>query len=259
MAVRAVWRGVIRFADVGVPVKLYAAVEDRGLHFRLLHRKDRSPVRQAMVNPRTGDVVPYADTRRAWITEDGWEVLLDREELAALDPPASRDIEILAFAPPAAIDRRWYERPYYLGPGGDPAQYAALAEGLAAERREGLARWTMRGKSYVGALTLHGGYLMLISLRHAGEVIATTDLELPRGPALDKKELAMARELIGMLEADFEPADYVDEHHERVLALIEAKARGRKMKLPRRRRRKGGSEDLSGALGARLAALRRRA
>ena len=60
MAARAIWKGVIVFDELTVPVKLYSAVADRNVHFRLLHRKDKAPVRQALVNPETDEVVTYA-------------------------------------------------------------------------------------------------------------------------------------------------------------------------------------------------------
>jgi len=59
------WRGALCFGEARVPVKLYAALADRSVHFRLLHRKDRAPVRQVMVEPEAEQVVPYAESRRA--------------------------------------------------------------------------------------------------------------------------------------------------------------------------------------------------
>jgi len=72
---------------------------------------------------------------------------------------------------------------------------------------------------------------VLVSLRHVGEVVSVDTLEMPSGPALDQKELAMAQQLMGMLEEDFDPNAYRDEYRERVLALIDSKARGKKPKL----------------------------
>jgi DNA end-binding protein Ku len=58
MAIRAMWKGVIHFDSIRVPVKLYSAVEDRNVHFRLLHRQDLEPVHQHLINPETDEVVP---------------------------------------------------------------------------------------------------------------------------------------------------------------------------------------------------------
>lgn len=258
MAARAMWKGVIGFGDARVPVKLYSAVRDRSVHFRLLHDKDRSPVKQAMVNPETDQVVDYRDTRRAYVTDEGSLVAFDSDELDALEPESSRDIEVIGFLPPARIDHRWYDRPYYLGPDGQEEDYAALIEALATSGKEGLARWVMRKKAYVGALRLHDGYPMLMSLRHAEQVVSIDALEAPQGAKLDDKELAMAGQLIAMLEAPFEPEEYQDEYRERVMELIEAKQRGESVKVTPIRRRKP-SDDLSKALQASLQKERERA
>lgn len=229
MTIRAMWKGVIRFDAIRVPVKLYGAIEDRNVHFRLLHRGDLEPVHQLFVNPETDEVVPYAETGRAYIAESGERVLLNPSELATLEPQPSRDIEILGFLPQHVIDHRWYNRPYYLGPDEDSAEFFALADALEAMQVEGLARWVMRNKSHVGALQLYQGYPMLMSLHHSEEVIPVESLAAPEGPPLDPRELGMARQLIGMLEADFKPQEYHDEFRERVLAMLEAKAQGKQV------------------------------
>lgn len=258
MAARATWKGEICFGAERVPVKLYSAIEDRSVHFRLLHRKDRAPVRQTMINPDTERAVEQERTRRAYASDEGDLVLLGHDELAALEPEPSRDIEVIEFLPPQAIDHRWYSRPYYLGPDGDERQYAALAQALAHSGKEGLVRWVMRRKAYVGALRLHQGYPILIALRHAEQVVAVDDLEAPGGDALDARELDMAGQLIAMLEASFEPAAYHDDYRERVMALIEAKRRGESVKVTPIRR-KPASKDLASALEASLKKERKRA
>lgn len=251
MAARAMWKGVIRFGEVSVPVKLYSGIEDRDVHFRLLHRKDKFPVKQAMVNPQTDAIVPYAETKRAYVTDAGDLVMLEKDELDALAPEKSRDIDVMHFLPQHEIDHRWYDRPYYLGPDGASEEYFAMTAGLESSGMEGLAHWVMRNKEYIGALRVHDGYPMLMSLRHAEEVIPVESLQAPTGKPLDERELAMARQLISMLEAKFEPEKYRDEYRERVLEMLEAKQQGRTVKvLPFRRR--APSEDLTAALEASL-------
>lgn len=230
MAARAMWKGVLRLADVSVPVKLYSALEDRGVHFRLLHRKDQSPVQQVMVNPTTGKPVPYEETLKAYSTSNHERVLLRAEEMDALQPPKSRDIAVTEFLPLNQLDHRWYERPYYLGPDGDDQSYSALAQALSGSNKMGIAHWTMRNKQYNGALTLYRGYPMLISLRHSRQVVSVADLQAPSGDPLSPKDLLMARQLIGMLEAEFDPEQFRDEYRERVIQMIAEKRQGKKIK-----------------------------
>ena len=172
MTARVIWKARIRYKMVSVPVKLYSAIEDRKVHFRLLHAKDLVPVTQKMVDPRTREPVPAEMVRRGVESGPGEFVLLEEEQLRALEPQESREIRVSRFIDPDRMSHRWYDRPYYLGPDGDAPAYSILAGALEREEKVGLARWTMRKKSYIGALRVRDGYLMLVTLRYAGEVIA---------------------------------------------------------------------------------------
>lgn len=258
MAIRAMWKGVIRFGSVRVPVKLFGAIEDRNVHFRLLHRQDLAPVHQHFVNPETDEIVPYEETRRAYITESGDRVLLNPSELEALEPEPSRDIEILGFLPLHSIDHRWYDRPYYLGPDEDSAEFFTLAAALEEMRVEGLARWVMRNKAYAGALAMYQGYPMLMSLHHTEEIVPVESLAPPQGSPLDQRELGLARQLIEMLASEFQPQEYHDEFRERVLGMLAAKALGKPLRKRVPKPRKQGM-DLSHALEASIQQTRKRA
>lgn len=254
---RAIWKGVIRFGGTELPVKLYSAVQDRAVHFRLLHAPDNVPVQQRMINPVTGEVVPSERIRRGFEAEPGTFVLLDDDELKALEPEPSRDINITRFVEPAAINHQWYDRPYYLGPDGDTATYAAVAKALGKRNVEGVARWTMRNKSYLGALRPRGEHLILYTLRYAEEVVPLDTLELPAGRDLDKREITMAKQLVSALEGEFDPGAYRDEYQHRVRELIEAKASGKKIKLPKPEKRKPAAASLADVLQQSLTAAKK--
>jgi DNA end-binding protein Ku len=237
MAARSIWKAHIRFGAVDVPVKMYSAVQDRAVHFRLLDAKRHEPVKQHMVNPETGDVVESDQIRRAFVNDVDELVMLDEEELAELTPEPSRDIQVTRFVPPEQITHQWYDRPYYLSPDEDDESYFALAAALRKRGVEGVAHWVMRNKEYVGALRAEGDYLMLITLRHAGEVVPASALPAPSGRALDEREMAMARQLIAAMEDPFDIAAYHDEYRERVQEFVEAKAAGKVVKFPTAPRR----------------------
>ncbi|CAN5729931.1 Ku protein [soil metagenome] len=226
MTARAMWKAVLGFGDTRLPVKLYSAVEDRNIRFRLLHADDLEPLRQRMINPRTEAVVEFSEARRGIEVEADRFVVLSEEEREALEPEASRDIELTRFVDPSCINHQWYVRPYYLGPDGSDAAYYAFARALEERGVEGVARWVMRKKRYTGALRAREGHLFLVTLRHAGEVITASELEPPSGRDLAERELDMAEKFVKALEEDFEPERYRDEYRERVAKLIELKAQG---------------------------------
>jgi DNA end-binding protein Ku len=256
MAARAIWKGELKLGTTRIPVKLYSAVVDRTVHFHILDEKHLMRVKQHMVSPESGDEVATEEIQKGYEIEPGRFVVVTDEELEQLEPKASREIEIAEFVPPEAISQQWYERPYYLAPDGDVKAYFALVEALKNRNREGVAHWVMRKKNYFGALRAEGDYLILVTLRNAEEVISAKDLPKPAGRASTQKELNMAKQLIGMLEDEFNAADYKDEYRERVMEFIEKKAKG---KAPRLRavKAKRKPSSLDSVLQKSLQALRK--
>jgi DNA end-binding protein Ku len=231
MAARAIWKGELKIGSTKIPVKLYSAVADRTVRFHILDDKHLMRVKQHMVSPDSGEEVANEKIQKGYEIEPGKFVVLTDEDLEGLEPKPSRDIEITEFVPPEAISQQWYERPYYLAPDGDEKAYFALVEALKNRNREGIAHWVMRNKAYVGALRAEGDYLVLVTLRNADEVISARDLPKPAGRAPTQKELAMAKQLVGLLEGEFNPKDYKDEYRERVREYIEKKAKGKAPRL----------------------------
>jgi len=231
MAARAIWKGNLKLGTTKVPVKLYSAVEDRTVRFHVLDDRAKKRVKQHMIDPDSGEEVAKEEIRKGYEIEPGTYVILTEEDLEKLTPPPSRDIEIVEFVPQAKISQQWYERPYYAGPDGDVKEYFALVEALQNKESEGIAHWVMRNKYYAGALRAVDDYLYLFTLRDAKEVILADDLTKPSGAAPTQKELAMAKQLVEILQGEFDPKEYKDEYRERVTEFIEQKARGRAPKL----------------------------
>ncbi len=252
MPARAIWKGVLNVGPEKLPVKLYSAVQDRSVHFHILEAKTKKPVQQIMIDPETGKQITKEGIQRGVEVEPGTFVILNEGDQKSLEPESSRDIQVSSFIQPEKINDQWYERPYYLGPDGDDASgYFALAQALGDNKREGLASWVMRNRNYVGALRNEGGYLMLVTLRHAEEVLSAQELPKPGGRPLEAREVKMAQQLVAVLEAPFQPADFRDEYRDRVMKFIEAKAKGSRPKLTIVKR-KPGTTSLLDALSASL-------
>lgn len=231
------WNGTLAMGKLAIDVKLYAAIEDVAVHFHLLHEPDQARLEQHMVNPTTGEARDEDQIHKGFEVKPGTFVLLEDQELARLDPPASKRIELQSFVPEAAIEPVWYERPYHLGPAGKSPEYFALAQVLAERKLIGIARWVMRKRSYVGALRARGEHLCLSTLHDAAEVVSAPKLAAaPR--AADARELAMAEQLVEALAGELDPGEFKDEHRERVRELIAAKAKGKTVKLPPRERKR---------------------
>jgi DNA end-binding protein Ku len=252
VAAGAIWKGEIRFGKVDVPVRLRSAVREERIEFHLLHKRDRARLRQQMICSADGKPVPAEEQVKGFEVEENKYLLVDPDELEQAAPESSRAIEVHEFVPAGRIDPLFLDRAYYLEPDAGPEGYAALRAVLRELDVEGVCTWTMRKRSYLGALRLGGGVLRLHTLRHADEVLQAAALELPE-IALSEKELTIAAELIGRLAASFEPAKFRDEHQAKLRGLIERKARGEKIVAVRPRRLKPtGDSQLLKALEASL-------
>jgi DNA end-binding protein Ku len=252
---RAMWKGSLDLGGLSVPIKLYSAVQDRSVHFRLVDAASGEPVEQRMVHRETGEPVESGHVHKGFPLEDGSFVLLEPEELAELEPKASRDIEISRFVPRGAVPRPFYMRPYYLGPDGANEAYFALARALEAEKRDGIAHWVMRKKTYHGLLRAADGYLALITLRDPAEVISAAQLPRPEGKAHGKRELDMAEQLIEAYSGELELATLRDEYRDRVMELVEAKAEGKRPRV-KKARAKAEAPDLADALARSLKSVK---
>ena len=228
MAARAIWKGCLKLGDEELAVKMYSAVQDRTVHFRFLDKESLSPVQQRIVRKTDGKEVKKDEQRKALALDPEQAVMLTPDELGELEPETSREIELCRFVPPSLLSDQWYDKPYYLGPDKDEKGYFAIAEALAERKALGIARWAMRKKRYLGALTALDGYLMMVTLRRAEQVLALPEVKTT---PVDKKELKLASRLVEEISGHFDPKLWQDEYQERVRQLIEAKRRGKKIKL----------------------------
>lgn len=255
---RPIWSGAISFGLVNVPVKVFSATSSKDVRFHQLDGKSKSRIKQKRVSVATGEEVPYEDLIKAYeIAPDNY-VTITPEELEALDPKASKTIDIEDFVDLDQIDPVYYERPYYLVPdkGGQKA-YALLRNAMRETNKVGIARVVLRTKQYLAAIRPLDDALVMETMLFADEVNPLDELDLP-GPDVDvtEREEKMARSLIDSLTTDFEPSKYRDEYRERVLQLIEQKASGQEIVVEDAAEEAPRVVDLMAALEASLAAVK---
>jgi DNA end-binding protein Ku len=228
MAGRAIWKGIIHFGDRSVPVKLHTAVSDERVQFHLLHRHDRVRLRQQMICAYEKVPVSGEEQAKGFQLEDGRYLVVDTEELGQAAAESSRSIEVREFVKASQIDPLFLGRVYYLEPDLPGKGYSELAGAIRELGVAGICTWTMRKRSYLGALQAAGAALRLSTMRYADEVVAVESLELQDVPVAER-ELQIGSDLIDKLTVPFEPRKFTDEHRKKLQELIEAKARGEKI------------------------------
>jgi DNA end-binding protein Ku len=254
------WNGSISFGLVNVPVKLYNAVSRKGVSFNQVDSKTGSRVRMQRVASADGHEVPYEDIVKGYEVAPDQFVLIEQAELDALDPEATRTIDIEEFVDLADIDPVFYDTAYIVAPGSGAAKpYALLVRAMEEEGKVALARVVLRTKQYLAAVRAADGHLVMSTMVYADELVDPGEIGDLKGTAavdVSERELTMARQLVTSLSSPFEPERFRDEYRERVLALIEEKAAGREVVVEAAAPEQTKVVDLMAALEASVAEAR---
>jgi DNA end-binding protein Ku len=257
---RAIWTGAISFGLVNVPVKLYSATSPKTVRFHQLSSKTGARIKQKRVDPSTGDEVAFEDIVKGYeLTPDRY-VLIEPEELEALDPKATKTIDIEEFVDLAEIDPIYYDHSYYLAPttGGAKA-YQLLLAAMEEADKVAIGRIVIRSRQQLCALRPTGDVMTMSTMLFGDEVLAPDridELDAVGEAEASKRELTMAQQLIDSLSAEFDPTKYHDEYRERVLDLIERKAAGEEIAVQPEAEETAPAPDLMAALEASIAELR---
>jgi len=257
---RAIWTGAISFGLVNVPVKLYSATSPKTVRFHQLSSKTGARIRQKRVDPTTDEEVPFEDIVKGYeITPDHY-VLIAPEELDALDPKATKTVDILDFVDLAEIDPIYYDHSYYLAPStGGAKAYRLLLDAMRESGKVGIGLVVLRSKQQLCALRPTGEVLTLSTMLFGDEVLSPDrldELDAIEDAEASDRELKMAQQLIDSLSSEFDPGKYHDEYRERVLELIEKKAAGEEIAVQPEAEEPTAAPDLMAALEASLAALK---
>src|SRR5215213_935758 len=177
---RALWKGAISFGLVNIPIELHTAVRNHRPKFRMLHAKDRSPVRFQRVCIKDGHPVAWEDLVKGYEYAKGHFVVLTKEDFQTAAVEKTRTVDIIDFVKSEEIDDRFFETPYYLVPvaGGERA-YALLREAIRESGRIGIAKFILRDSQHLAAVEVIENAIVLSVMRFADELVYATQFEFP--------------------------------------------------------------------------------
>jgi len=250
------WKGAISFGLVMIPVKLYAATEQKDIAFRQVHREDGGRIRFRRVCSIDGEEVPYEDVAKGFELPDGEMVVLTDEDMADLPLATSKSIEVMHFAPAEQLDPILFNRSYYVEPDATGVRaYALLRDALDRSGKIAIAQVALRQRESLATLRSKDGVLVLETLLWPDEVRAADFPFLEDDVDVRSQELQMANSLIESMTVDFDPDEYHDRYREALQELVEAKTEGREVLQPEVVE-EAAPTSLADALRASLAAAR---
>jgi DNA end-binding protein Ku len=223
-AVRGFWSGNLSFGLVSIPVSLITAQRTGRVALRMLG-PDGTPLRRRYFSAGSARALDAAEIVRGYEVEKDRFVVVTDDELRALAPKLSQEIDLTRFVPLADIDPMYFEHGYFLVPTKRSGKaYRLLACVMEERRRAGIATFVMRGKQYLVAITASGGLLRAETLRFADELRSMGELGMPESATASAAAIAAFERQIDALRADALASDDLeDTHTHELMALIERK------------------------------------
>jgi DNA end-binding protein Ku len=227
---RALWKGSISFGLVNIPVKMFTASREQELKFIMLHKKDMSQIRYAKMCKQEDKEIPWEEIVKGFEYQPGEYVVMNDEDFQKANLSKSKAIEIQDFVKESEIDTVYYTKPYFLEPEKNAiTAYALLREALVKSKKVGIAKFVLHNREHLAVIKPYENAIVLNELRYANEIVATEELTLPSKEHISDKELAIALKLIDHLTTSFKVSKYKDTYVDEMKAIIEQKAKGKKI------------------------------
>ncbi len=222
------WKGSISFGLVNIPVKMFAATEDKDVRFRNIHKECHTPIKYEQTCPTCNRKITPEEIVKGYEYEPGRFVIIEDSDLDAIRPDATKSIEIVDFVLLKDIDPIYYTKSYYLAPqdiGGKA--YNLLREAMNKTGRIAVARIVIRDKESLAVVRVYKNLLVLETIYYPDEVRDTKQVPgIVENAAINDAELNMATQLIDSLTHEFDPEKYKNEYRDKLLELIRKKAEG---------------------------------
>lgn len=229
---RSIWSGTISFGLVNIPVKLLSAIDQEGLNFDMLSKKDLAPIRYARIDTKTGKEVPWKDIVKGYEYTKGKYVVVDNKDFEKASPEKSKSIDISLFVKEEEIDPILYEKPYYIIPGkGAEKSYRLLVKALEETKSVGIAEFMLRNRMHICALKAYDDILLLNQMRYQDEIRALPEIDNQKNIRISPKEVQLAVKLIEQLSETFDPSAFKDTYINELEKIIKAKAAGKNIKV----------------------------
>lgn len=251
----SVWSGYLTFGLISMPVRLFSGARSSGISFNMLHRKDKSRLKQQYVCLKDGEVVERNDIVKGFEFRKDEYIVIEPEEIKKIEPKTAKTMEILEFVKASEVDPVYFESSYYMLPeeaGRRP--YALLTKALEESEYVAIAKLTMHNREYTVFLRPHSGGMMLHTMYYEEEVKKVEGFGAP-DVELKAAEVKVAHQLIEALAAEWDPEKYHDDFQENLKKMIETKLEGGEIEEVEKPKKLAPVVDLMSALKASLAEM----
>lgn len=249
---RAYWKGYLKLSLVTCPVALYpASSKSQKTRFHQINRKTGNRLRQQMVDEETGRAVETDNKGRGYELSKGKYVEIEPDEIDAIEFENTHTIEIDKFVPEDEIDKRYYERPYYIVPNGKSGEeaFAVIRDAMKDKGRVALAGIVFANRQHILAVEPWGKGLLGTTLRYDYEVRDEKEFfKSIANPRVPKEMVSLASHILDTKAGHFDPAKFKDEFELALRKLVKRKAAGKTIEREEEPERETNVIDLMDAL-----------
>jgi DNA end-binding protein Ku len=227
---RPYWKGYLKLALVACPIAVYPGTSSsERISFRQVNKKTGNRLRQQLVDEVTREPVGSEDKGRGYEYSKGAYIIVEDEELEAVEIESSRTIEIDSFVPRDQVDERYLDNPYYITPDDKVGQeaFAVIREAMRGKEMVALGRIVLAKRERVVMLQPWDKGLMATTLRYPYEVRDSKEYfdEIP-DIKVAPDMLKLAEHILKSKEGEFVPSQFVDHYEEAVVEMLKKKQAG---------------------------------
>jgi DNA end-binding protein Ku len=249
---RPYWKGYLRLSLVSCPVALYPATSGgERVSFRQINKKTGNRLRQQLVDDVTREVVPTEDKGRGYEVDKNTFIMVEDEEIEAIQIESSHTIEIDSFVPREQIDQRYRESPYYIAPNDQVGQeaFAVIREAMRGKQMVALGRIVLSKRERVVMLEAMDQGLLATTLRYPYEVREAAEyFDDIADIKVQGEMLKLAEHILETKRAEFDPSQFVDHYETALVEMLKEKQDGAIIQKPAAERPSGQVINLMDAL-----------
>lgn len=228
---RALWSGAISFGLLNIPVAVLSAKEEERISFRMLDKRNNSPIGYKQYTKSTGKEIDKKNIIKAYEYEKNQFVRITDDELKKVNPKATQTIDIEDFVNLKDVDFLLFEKPYYLVPGKNGEKgYVLLREILEETQKAAVAKFVMHNRQHLVTIIPREDYLILEVMRYQHEVTEVSeakhleDYDLSR-VKISPREKKAAKALVDEMTAKWKPDKYHDTYQDELRKYIKHKVK----------------------------------
>ena len=227
MAPRPYWKGYLKLSLVSCPIALTPATSSsEKVSFRQVNKETGNRIRYKKVDSETDEEVASDDIGKGYEVAKDEYLIMDDEELEAVELESTHTIEIDQFVPFTQIDKRYNDQPYYIVPNDEVGveAFAVIRDAMVGKGVAALGRVVMNKRERIIALEPHGKGLIGTSLHYPYEVRKADDYfeDIP-DVKIAPDMLKLAQHIVDDKMGEFEPDLFQDRYEQALIEIIRKK------------------------------------